>query len=387
MNLLLCICITWLSAASPAPRTWNSAAQDTDAAIQALRAVGDGAAGAAAARQAVAELVRGREASLLPILEGFRGASPLAANWLRNAFETTANAIRRNHRQLPAEPLLEFIRDRSQSPQARRLAYEWLLKQDDDLREELIPDMLLDPSPEFRRDAVAMLIDAAADAESPQQSTMFYRRALTGAVHEDQVREIAQALRKQDIEVDTQNHFGFLSSWKIIGPFDNRDESGFAVAYPPESEIDLDAEYEGQLGPVRWQEIATADDFGIVDIAEQIENYKGSVMYATTTFQSPDDQQVDLRLGTPNAWKLWVNGELVFEREEYHRSSRMDQYRVPVSLRKGPNRVLLKICQNEMTQDWAQRYQFQLRVCDATGSAVRPVVQAATSPDSAQRND
>ncbi len=36
------------------------------------------------------------------------------------------------------------------------------------------------------------------------------------------------------------------------------------------------------------------------------------------------------------------------------------------------NVLLLKVCQNEQEQSWAQDYKFQLRVCDATGSAVLP---------------
>ena len=87
------------------------------------------------------------------------------------------------------------------------------------------------------------------------------------------------------------------------------------------------------------------------------------------------DQTVEFRLTTPNAWKLWVNGKMLFGREEYHRTPSslvMDLYRVPVKLKAGKNRILLKICQNEQDDDWAQRYEFRIRVCDETGSAVRP---------------
>jgi hypothetical protein len=31
---------------------------------------------------------------------------------------------------------------------------------------------------------------------------------------------------------------------------------------------------------------------------------------------------------------------------------------------------LLKICQNEQTEEWAQNWAFQFRVCDAIGTAV-----------------
>ena len=102
-------------------------------------------------------------------------------------------------------------------------------------------------------------------------------------------------------------------------------------------------------------------------------------MYATTEFVSASDQEVEFRLGTPNAWKLWLNGKLVFEREEYHRSTRMDQYKMSVKLKKGSNRILMKVCQNEQKQEWAQGYKYQLRVCNSTGSGIMPAKTVKTS--------
>jgi hypothetical protein len=368
INLIGSLTFCFILVAGPPSRAFD----DNSQAISALQSVEAGSKGSAAARTAMTSLVNGGSKNLLPILKAFKGASPLAANWLRNTFESLAASIRSNDEMLPEQQLVDFVTDVSESPAARRLAYEWLLKQNKKLELQLIPHMLLDPSPDFRRDAVVMLMDAAATVDSPQQGTMLYRRALAGAVHEDQVKDIAKALRKSGVDVDILSHFGFLSSWTIIGPFDNKDEAGFAVAYPPESTVELNAEYDGQLGKVRWEALTTEDNFGIVNIAEQIKNYKGSLMYATTTYNSANEQDVELRLGTPNAWKLWVNGQLVFEREEYHRSTQMDQYRIPVHFKSGENTITIKVCQNEMTQDWAQLYQFQLRVCDETGSAVHP---------------
>ena len=220
------------------------------------------------------------------------------------------------------------------------------------------------------------LLQQAKTAEGAA-ATDLYRQALSGAVHEDQVKTIAEALRKAGETVDISRHFGFVSAWKIAGPFDNREEKGWAVAYQPEAEIvqervNPEAEYDGMNGKVRWQAIETTDDFGVVDIAKQIENFKGSAMYAVAEWSSPSQQSLQIRLGTPNAWKLWVNGALAFEREEYHRSTQLDQYSVTVQLKPGVNVLAFKICQNEQTQDWAQKYQFQLRVCDATGVGVLP---------------
>jgi hypothetical protein len=366
-----------------------SAADATADAIALLQAARPGGVGSVENQRAAAVLVQQGEAAVLPILQGFRKASPVGENWLRNAFEQIDSDLTAAKKTIPPKVLEGFIADVSNAPAARRLAYESLRRQDPAAEARLIPGLLLDPSPEFRRDAVALLVKEAAAAEGPAAIAL-YRRAFSGAVHEDQVKQISEALRKAGETVDISRHFGFVSSWMIAGPFDNREEKGFAVAYAPEAEItadgpDLAREYDGMdAKKVRWQAIETGDDFGVVDIAKQIENYKGSAMYASAVWNSSAAQTLQVRLGTPNAWKLWVNGKLVFEREEYHRSSQMDQYAVPISLQAGRNTIALKICQNEQTQDWAQKYQYQLRICDTTGAGVLPVTAAAATQTSGE---
>ena len=40
------------------------------------------------------------------------------------------------------------------------------------------------------------------------------------------------------------------------------------------------------------------------------------------------------------------------------------------TLKAGRNEVLIKVCQNEQKDDWAQAWSFQLRLCDAIGGAI-----------------
>ena len=338
-----------------------------------IKSVGDKGSGNSAAQSAIQELSRQDTTALVPLLREFQGATPLAANWLRSAFEAIADRSIQATGKLPGPQLEAFILELDQNPRARRLAYEWLVKVDPAIKDRLIPKMLTDPSPEFRRDAVQRLIDMGtkqiADGDKTA-ATASFQSALRGAVDDDQVKAIVKPLKKLGQPVDLQRHFGFLARWRIIGPFDNRELKGFAKAYAPEAKIDLAQTLNGQLGKVTWQAIQTDDDYGTVDIAKQVKNYKGSVMYLTTDFVSDKAQDLELRLGTPNAWKLWVNNRLLFARQEYHRGMALDQYRVPVSVQKGRNVILLKICQNEQTQDWAQRYQVQIRMCDSSGTGV-----------------
>ena len=342
--------------------------------LVAIRAVDKQGAGHEDAQRAM-RIVAAADASDLPsILKALDGASPLAANWLRNAFETIADRHLKLKHQLPSARLEAFVRETSHNPRARRLAYEWLIKVDPTATARLIPGMLLDPAAEFRRDAVAMRVDEATKvdpARDKARAIKLYREALSGALDDDQVKSIAQALEKLGEKVDISKHFAFLTQYSVIGPFDNKGGRGLEAVFPPEHEIRLDATYDGQLGKVTWQLLKSNGDYGIVDIAKQVKPYKGAAMYLLTGFQSPKTRQVEMRLGTDNAWKLWVNGQFLFSRNEYHRGMALDQYRIPVTMKPGQNVILLKLCQNEQTEDWAQGYQFQLRVCDSNGCGIR----------------
>ncbi len=351
----------------------SASADSVEKSLAVVRAVDKGGEGHLDAQRAMQSLAAADVSALPKILRSFDGAGPLAANWLRNAFETLADQNVRLKRPLPVAEIEAYVRGPSHDPRARRLAYEWLAKVDPTATARLIPGMLLDPAPELRRDAVALRMSEAAkvDAAHDQpRAVKLYREALAGALADDQVKAIAQALGKLGEKVDISKHFAFLTHYSVIGPFDNHGGRGLEAVYPPENEIRLGASYKGQIGNVAWQTVDSQGDYGIVDIAKQIKNYKGSAMYLLTHFQSPTAHHVELRLGTDNAWKIWVNGTKLFSRNEYHRGMALDQYRIPVTMKAGENVILLKLCQNEQTEDWAQIYQFQLRVCDSNGRGI-----------------
>lgn len=350
--------------------------------LRAIKAVEKNGQKHTEAISAAKELSKGPAESLPAVLNGFEGANPLAINWLRGVVDSIADRTLKQKGQLPAKDLEQFVKDTARSPEARRLAYEWLIKVDTTAPDRLIPGMLHDASSDFRRDAVARLLDQASkahDDSNKDQEITLLRKALSGASDDDQVKAIVKPLRDLGETVDLQKHFGFLTEWYLVGPFDNVGLKGFDVAYPPEKELDLKAKYVGKMGEVEWKKFTTEDEYGTLDIAKKTAPHKGAVTYATTTFVAEKSREIEIRLGTPNAWKLWVNGELVFARDEYHRGTFLDQYAVQAKLKPGPNVLLLKVCQNEQTEEWAQAWTFQLRVCDHSGSAIAPAAVTTSS--------
>jgi hypothetical protein len=349
-------------------------ASSLDESLAALSSVDKDGKGHAEAQKAMRELSHASAADLPVLLAALDHATPLGANWIRNAFESVADRELVQKHPLPAAQLEQFVRDKSHQPRSRRLAYEWLVKIDLSAKDRLIPGMLLDPAPDFRRDAVAMKLEQAAKVDPKQdkeKAVRLYREAFTGAIHDDQVKTIAEALGKLGQKVKIADHFAFITRYSVIGPFDNANGKFLEKTYPPEKEIRLDAQYDGKLGKVAWKPLATTNEYGIVDIAKQVSPYKGATMYLFAEFESPQARKLELRLATQNAWKIWLNGQPLFSRNEYHRGSVFDQYRVPAQMRAGHNTILLKLCQDEEKEDWAQTYDIQLRVCDINGSGVR----------------
>lgn len=330
------------------------------------------------AQQAWAQLVQHAQAADLPtIVAQVRSDRPLASNWLLMA----AQAIwERTCRQSPSATVLwsclfRVYQDRHYAPRARFLVYQWLVEVRPEEKNSLLANALDDPSLDIRREAVALRVQEAQQfqqAGHTKKAIAHYQQALWAARDPDQIDSIAKALGQLGQSVDLARLFGFLRHWKLIGPFDNTEGRGFATVYPPETQWDPKATYPGKHGPVRWIDYTTKDDYGRVDLNKALGEEKDVVGYAATEFFLHKAQQGQIRIGTPNAIKLWVNGQLLAAHEVYHSGSQMDQYVVPVHLQKGKNFILIKVCQNNIPQDWARFWQFQLRICDELGTAILP---------------
>lgn len=329
-----------------------------------ILAVGGEGAGNTAAAVAWEKLSAGGAEDALAALGAMDSAGPLASNYLRSGAEAAVSSAQGSGDGKLVAMLGEFLLDHGHGPRGRSLAYELLRKVSEEAATDLLPGLLHDPVPGLRIGAVAQLLDradAAREGEDEERAALLYRQALGAAREVDQIKAAAVALEELGREVDLPRHFGFLMHWEVTAPFDNVGRAGFGVAYPPE---------DGGDPPAGWQEIATSDAFGMVDFNKPFGMLKEVVGYARTTFHAPTAGPAEIRLGCKNAWKIWLNGELLFARDEYHRGIKIDQYSLPVQLLAGENQILVKCCQNEQKEQWTVEWQFQMRVCDATGTAI-----------------
>ncbi|MBA4018022.1 MAG: hypothetical protein C0483_12680 [Pirellula sp.] len=362
---------TWLCLLAAFACAPAQAADDVSQGIEVLLAVGPEGKGHREAQAAWKTVSTAPAARLPELLAALDTAGPLAANWLRSAVETIADHVPAEEQKNVAGQLEPFVTDAKHVPTARRLAYDVLARFDPTAADRLMPGFLNDPSTELRRESIERLLTQAAASKDEAASKKLQRQAFEAARDLDQIKSLAEKLEKLGEPVDLPSHFGFVMQWKLIGPFDNAGEKGFDVAYPPETEINPAAKYPGKEGKeVGWIDHTTTDKHGVVDLNAALGKSKGAAAYAFAEFRAAKAGPVDIRVGSNNAVKVWINGKLCDSRRVYHAGFEIDQYISRAELSAGENRILVKVCENEQTESWAQDWNFQLRVCDAVGTAV-----------------
>ena len=156
----------------------------------------------------------------------------------------------------------------------------------------------------------------------------------------------------------------FLDAWWVIGPFDNERGAGFARPYPPETALDLGASYDGKKRTIRWTQLPVpSPPAGRIDLDAILRPNDQVLCYCATALVCDRNRQVLLHLGSDEAFKVFLNGQLIAGRDVSRRFA-PDQDVVPLALRAGPNLLLLKICDQEGS------WQFAARLTDL---ACRPV--------------
>ncbi|HEY6104972.1 MAG TPA: hypothetical protein VIV59_03250, partial [Anaeromyxobacteraceae bacterium] len=167
---------------------------------------------------------------------------------------------------------------------------------------------------------------------------------------------------------------GFLREWQVVGPFDDEGKRGHDAIYPPEEGVDLAARYPGKAREVAWRALPPeASASGLVELGAALRPAREVAAYAVAAVDSPRQQRVQLWVGASGAVKVWVNGAPALSDAAYH-PARPDQLGAWVTLRRGPNRILVKLCHQQGQMG------FYLRLADAAGAPLSPAAAAPASP-------
>ncbi len=157
---------------------------------------------------------------------------------------------------------------------------------------------------------------------------------------------------------------GFITPYRVIGPFDNEGKRGFEAALGPEAVLattfDPQASYDGRERPVQWRTYPDLARIGYVSFDDLFVPNENVCAFAETYVISERAQPLTIWAGAGGAIKIWWNGTQVLE-DNHYRQPDIDRSVALVGAHQGVNRMLVKVCVAEST--WG----FLLRVGDAEG--------------------
>lgn len=131
-------------------------------------------------------------------------------------------------------------------------------------------------------------------------------------------------------------------SWKVLGPF----KGGVGSAQALDGRApDLGADYTGsERTQIRWQDLPgdAMNAEGYMDLGKVGGAGGGTTCYAYSRISVPAARRVRLYAGSGDSMTIWVNGREVLQRLAYRNPDR-DEDAVDVTLRAGPNDILVRI--------------------------------------------
>ena len=210
---------------------------------------------------------------------------------------------------------------------------------------KLVEEQLNDP--QVRAEAEMALVKVAANCRqtAPSEARAALKKLIASTKNKAIARQAAAVIAEMD------KYKGFITTWLGTGPYTKGDP--FTTAYPPEKD----------LASVKWKVLSRGVGPQVIDLERAIGRGNNRAAYMLTHIWSPTDQDVRLELGTDDGVKVWVNGKLVHSNNAI-RPVRVGQDKVKAHLKKGWNRVLVKISQ--AGGQWA----FCFRVCRPDGRAL-----------------
>lgn len=149
---------------------------------------------------------------------------------------------------------------------------------------------------------------------------------------------------------------GFITDWQLAGPYSGAGEEPLDRAFPPETAAKVDWKVLTDNGdPKNYWHVNLAQLFG----------GNNKVVYLKSEIYSPQEQQAVMEVGSDDYVKVWLNGKLVHTFAKA-RGVVPGQDKVPVTLQKGKNIILMKVV--NLSGGWGSC----LRFVDLQGRPIAP---------------
>lgn len=146
---------------------------------------------------------------------------------------------------------------------------------------------------------------------------------------------------------DAVGDSGILTSWLVIGPFDNEDLKGHEREMGPELDlgkpVSLSLAYEGDERAVKWRKAGADPLSGILYFRRFLHPAVKVCGYAGTYIESHKDKNVVFWGSSSGTLALWIDGVKIVDDSVYRRFGPM-RHAASVKLKKGTHKLMTKVC-------------------------------------------
>jgi tetratricopeptide (TPR) repeat protein len=217
------------------------------------------------------------------------------------------------------------------------------------------------------------------DRGDPQQVEEVLHAVASDAAEPAPVRAYASLLeayarrRRGDLDGARArvSKLGYVGNWMLVGPFDNEGKAGQGLAFDPEREqgqaMDLLRDYDGKdHKPVRWRLLPAVSPYGWTDLGVFVRPSESTCSYVTTFVRDASvtgtaRKNITVWAGAAGAMRIFWNGSEIL-RDDKYRDLDPDRFAAGASLRKGWNRLTVKLCGDDRSP------MLSLRLADASGA-------------------
>lgn len=131
----------------------------------------------------------------------------------------------------------------------------------------------------------------------------------------------------------------YVDSWYMIGPFDNPRRRYIEEPFPPESIIDLDAEYTGKSGRiVQWQFLSSPTHF-----VKPIDYVEYGIYYCYTELYVEQAGSLWMAFGSDDRLDVWIENIKVWQSSNNLKQWNPGEGLRKVYLKQGYNKILARL--------------------------------------------
>ncbi|MHC4116137.1 MAG: HEAT repeat domain-containing protein [Planctomycetota bacterium] len=272
-----------------------------------------------------------------------------AARALLAVFQTTSNrthrvvALRGCVRQLglgtlPSSEMLETCSELmkgADQPQEKKLVLAALAKSADPRAIEIVEPLLADSNVRAEAELAMLGVIRNMTGPMPQEARKTAQTLRDKAGNKAVKNEAIAIMRLIDRFED------YIMAWQVCGPYSRPFADTFDAAFGPE---------EGGVEPVVWKPLPirrTGQRPWMFDLRSALGGQR-KAGYARTYVYSDTEQSARIDFGTDDGNKLWLNGKLAHS-SRAGGAATPGEHKVPVTLQKGWNAILLKVTQDTGT--------------------------------------